>query len=198
MDVGSVSIYEAAEKGNFELVKWKVEYSRASLNEFDERHRTALHHAAISGHTEMFKYLVDRCGLDPLMGDRDLVTPWDIIRSSISETKDNEKDLLKDLQEIDKYLEVKYGHKYEDFYRNPIRTGFFPDPSICRVGDDYYMVNSSFIFSHVFQFLIQGILFIGRLSAMLLQILSGLDLMTLRAAEAFGLRISHIMRASFI
>lgn len=29
-------------------------------------------------------------------------------------------------------------------YRNPIIPGFHPDPSICRVGDDYYVVNSSF------------------------------------------------------
>ena len=29
-------------------------------------------------------------------------------------------------------------------YRNPIIAGFHPDPSICRVGDDYYLVNSSF------------------------------------------------------
>lgn len=29
-------------------------------------------------------------------------------------------------------------------YKNPILRGFYPDPSICRVGDDYYMVNSSF------------------------------------------------------
>lgn len=28
--------------------------------------------------------------------------------------------------------------------RNPILPGFFPDPSICRVGDDYYIANSSF------------------------------------------------------
>jgi xylan 1,4-beta-xylosidase len=27
---------------------------------------------------------------------------------------------------------------------NPILTGFFPDPSICRVGGDYYIANSSF------------------------------------------------------
>lgn len=31
-------------------------------------------------------------------------------------------------------------------YKNPIRTGFFPDPSIVRVDDDYYMVNSSFVY----------------------------------------------------
>jgi xylan 1,4-beta-xylosidase len=29
-------------------------------------------------------------------------------------------------------------------YRNPIIPGFYPDPSICRVGEDYYLVNSSF------------------------------------------------------
>lgn len=30
------------------------------------------------------------------------------------------------------------------YYDNPIMRGYHPDPSICRVGDDYYMVNSSF------------------------------------------------------
>lgn len=29
-------------------------------------------------------------------------------------------------------------------FENPILSGFYPDPSICRVGDTYYMVNSSF------------------------------------------------------
>ncbi|SFL67473.1 alpha-N-arabinofuranosidase [Gracilibacillus orientalis] len=29
-------------------------------------------------------------------------------------------------------------------YKNPIIPGFYPDPSICRVGDDYYLVTSSF------------------------------------------------------
>ncbi len=29
-------------------------------------------------------------------------------------------------------------------YRNPIFAGYYPDPSICRVGDDYYLINSSF------------------------------------------------------
>lgn len=31
-------------------------------------------------------------------------------------------------------------------YRNPIIPGFYPDPSVCRVGEDYYLVNSSFEF----------------------------------------------------
>lgn len=29
---------------------------------------------------------------------------------------------------------------------NPILPGFYPDPSICRVGEDYYIVNSSFAY----------------------------------------------------
>ncbi len=29
-------------------------------------------------------------------------------------------------------------------YQNPILSGFYPDPSICRKGDDFYLVNSSF------------------------------------------------------
>ena len=32
----------------------------------------------------------------------------------------------------------------EGFYINPIISGAHPDPSICRVGDDFYIVNSSF------------------------------------------------------
>lgn len=32
-------------------------------------------------------------------------------------------------------------------YRNPILAGFYPDPSITRAGDDYYLVNSSFSYS---------------------------------------------------
>lgn len=29
---------------------------------------------------------------------------------------------------------------------NPILSGFYPDPSICRVGEDFYLVNSSFAY----------------------------------------------------
>lgn len=31
-------------------------------------------------------------------------------------------------------------------YTNPILAGFYPDPGICRVGNDYYIVNSSFAY----------------------------------------------------
>jgi Beta-xylosidase len=29
-------------------------------------------------------------------------------------------------------------------YHNPVITGFWSDPSVCRVGEDYYLVNSTF------------------------------------------------------
>ena len=31
-------------------------------------------------------------------------------------------------------------------YENPILPGYYPDPSIERVGNDYYMVNSTFAY----------------------------------------------------
>lgn len=31
-------------------------------------------------------------------------------------------------------------------YRTPILTGFYPDPSICRVGEDYYLISSTFAY----------------------------------------------------
>ena len=36
--------------------------------------------------------------------------------------------------------------KKEKTFHNPILSGFYPDPSICRVGEDYYMVTSSFVY----------------------------------------------------
>ncbi|PNB29776.1 glycoside hydrolase 43 family protein, partial [Pseudomonas sp. FW305-130] len=29
-------------------------------------------------------------------------------------------------------------------YSNPILSGYYPDPSVTRVGDEYFLVNSSF------------------------------------------------------
>ncbi len=40
---------------------------------------------------------------------------------------------------IDATLRPKPGE-----YRNPILQGFYPDPSVTRVGEDYYLVTSTF------------------------------------------------------
>ncbi len=37
------------------------------------------------------------------------------------------------------------GQNIPTHFQNPILSGFAPDPSICRVNDDYYLVTSSFI-----------------------------------------------------
>lgn len=34
--------------------------------------------------------------------------------------------------------------KQPETFQNPVIPGFYPDPSICRAGDDYYIVNSTF------------------------------------------------------
>jgi hypothetical protein len=31
-------------------------------------------------------------------------------------------------------------------YQNPVISGFHPDPSVCRVGDDYFLVTSTFTY----------------------------------------------------
>ncbi len=123
----------AAKSGNLELVRYIVEYSRASMNTVDAKNRNILHYGAMSGSVPLCRYLVEKVGMDILSGDRDLVTPYQIAWEGKRE-------------ELLAYFQVKAGAPYEEMYHNPIRRGMFPDPSIVRVGEDYYMVNSSFIF----------------------------------------------------
>lgn len=123
----------AARTGSLDVVKYIVEYSRASFNEYDGNHRDILHYAAESGNVELCRYLVERVGMSPVTGDRNLITAYDIARE-------------KGHSVLCAYFAEVCGCRLEEMYRNPIRTGMFPDPSVCRVGEDYYMVNSSFIF----------------------------------------------------
>ena len=123
----------AAVTGNFELVKYIVEYSLASMNERDDKHQTILHYAAKAGNVSVLKYLVEKVGLSPVEGDKECKTPYDIVHELGH-------------QEAEDYFRQVVGTSLEEMYRNPIRTGMHPDPSIVRVGEDYYMVNSSFIF----------------------------------------------------
>ena len=37
-------------------------------------------------------------------------------------------------------------HRLQNPFQNPVIPGFHPDPSICRAGDDYFLVNSSFAY----------------------------------------------------
>ena len=42
------------------------------------------------------------------------------------------------------FAQTAKGLKDAETYTNPILAGFYPGPSICRAGNDYYIVNSSF------------------------------------------------------
>lgn len=123
----------AAKTGNLKLVKYIVEYSRASMNISDSMHKNILHYAAMSGNVDTCKYLVEKVGMSPLSGDLNLLTPYDIAHNNR-------------FFDLEKYFEEVTGASLSNMYRNPVRTGFYPDPSIVRVGDVYYMVNSSFIY----------------------------------------------------
>lgn len=39
-----------------------------------------------------------------------------------------------------------FSSAFSQSFQNPILAGYYPDPSICRRGDDYYIVNSSFAY----------------------------------------------------
>ena len=130
---GTLMAFLAAKTGNIALVKYIVEYSRASMNIVDNLHRNILHYGVMSGNLEVCRYLIEKVGMSPLSGDIYLETPYELA------------DRLGFLDLV-KYFEDYVGAPLSEMYKNPIRTGFFPDPSIVRVGDDYYMVNSSFVY----------------------------------------------------
>lgn len=123
----------AAGTGCLEIVKYLVEYSYASMNTVDALNRNILHYGAFSGNVELCRYLVERVGMKITGGDRNLQTPFEIAHT-------------RGHRELEAFFAEKVGAVYEDMYHNPIRTGMFPDPSIVRVGEDFYMVNSSFVF----------------------------------------------------
>lgn len=124
----------AARHAGFDMLRYLVEYGlRVNLNSVDNRGRDLLHYAAESGDVEKCRYLVERGGMDPLRGDRELVTPLDLAAQGGHAA-------------LKAYFEEAVGCPLENMYRNPIRRGMFPDPSIVRVGEDYYMVNSTFAF----------------------------------------------------
>ena len=49
------------------------------------------------------------------------------------------------MEKMEKFCKGEYDMT-KDTFHNPLLPGFYPDPSICRVGDDYYMVTSSFVY----------------------------------------------------
>ncbi len=130
---GVWALHAVMAQGNLEMAKYVTEYAIVNMNLIDRQGNTVLHHGVKSGNLELVKYLVER--VDSPIGQANLhgVTPLDL-SVSLGE------------KEIQAYFEERLGAGAEELYHNPIRRGMHPDPSIVRVGEDYYMVNSSFMF----------------------------------------------------
>ncbi len=130
---GAWAMHEVMRQGDLELAKYVVEYAIVNLNLVDRYGNTALHYAVESGCLELVKYLVERVNLSIVQANLEGETPFD-------------RAIALKQNEIQAYFEETLGCTMEEMYHNPICRGLHPDPSIVRVGEDYYMVNSSFMF----------------------------------------------------
>lgn len=133
MEDGVWALHEVMAQGNLEMARYVTEYAIVNMNLIDRQGNTVLHYGVRSGNLELVKYLTER--VDSPIGQANLhgVTPFDL---AVSLGK----------KEIQAYFEKRMGASAEELYHNPIRRGLHPDPAIVRVGEDYYMVNSSFMF----------------------------------------------------
>lgn len=124
----------AAERCNADMLRYLVEYGlKVNLNDVDDKGRDMLHYAAQSGDVEKCRYLVEWGGMNPLRGDKRMETPFDVAHHGGHAA-------------LEAYFAEKAGAPWQETYHNPVRSGFYPDPSVVRVGDTYYMVNSTFTF----------------------------------------------------
>ena len=127
-----VICFHAAECGRAELLKDFFTLYHLHSTDRDERGRTLLHAAAESGDPETIAFCMQVAGFDPLEGDAAGRTPLELARQARNPAGYA-------------WLRDQLGFGVEDCYRNPILRGFHPDPSVVRVGEDYYLVNSSFV-----------------------------------------------------
>ncbi|WP_243126723.1 ankyrin repeat domain-containing protein [Clostridium sp. HBUAS56010] len=130
---GKEAVFLAAREGDLAVLKYLVEYSAVNMGERDESGRSPLFSGVLSGNLEVVAYLVERVGLSPLEGDLKSRTPYDLAHETAQTA-------------IEDYFSRITGAAYEDTYHNPVIKGFSSDPSILRVGEDYYMVHSSFCY----------------------------------------------------
>lgn len=166
-EAGTPYSYYLVRRGELDLIRWLVEYSRADMNESDARGRNILFPAIETGLLEPVRYFCERVGLDPMEADRRLLTPLEYAAQKAAE----EAAALRAAKSLEhaggaapqsaavpfktaedrsaaavlQWLEDYTGLKADKLYKNPVRRGFSPDPSVVRVGADYYMVNSSFL-----------------------------------------------------
>lgn len=146
--------FKYAKLGDEKKVRELVDHA-FNIGDCDEEGNSLLHYAVQGKNMNIVRYLVEQCGMDPTWANKQMVTPYDLARA-LAETDPgggggvssdgcgggsdgSGTALLQYFQEI-------CGFPHGNCYRNPICTGMHPDPSILRVGEDYYMVNSSFLY----------------------------------------------------
>lgn len=129
--------FEAAGRGDLKAVKGLADIS-FHMECCDKEGNSLLHYGVKSGNLELVRFLTQVCGLDPAWANKDLVTPFDLAAE--------ESARLGRTGEIEAFFKERLGFSGEGCYRNPIIRGMAPDPSIVRVGEDYYMVHSSFLY----------------------------------------------------
>lgn len=126
----SAQAFAACEAGDFEALERLIAY-HYNLEDCDEEGNSGLHYAVRGGDMRIIRYLTEQGGLDPTWANLHMITPMHLARELCPEAY--------------AYFTQHVGFSLEEAYQNPVRRGMHPDPSILRVGDDYYMVNSSFV-----------------------------------------------------
>ncbi len=126
-------LHLAVDETNLDILKLLCGRCHGTVSGEDEHGRNLLHFAGETGNGDMVKYVMETLGMDPLYGDDRGITPYDLA----AKAEDQSAYL---------YIRERVGFDLADGYRNPVARGFHPDPSVLRVGEDYYMVNSTFAY----------------------------------------------------
>ena len=121
----------AASLGRAEMLRLLCERCHGMPLEKDGQGRSLMHYAASSGDRATLDFVIHSLGMSATEGDLSGITPLDMAKKAGHHA----------LQAIEEAANIRL----KDCYRNPIQRGFHPDPSVVRVGNDYYMVNSSFV-----------------------------------------------------
>ncbi len=129
----SLLVRTAAEAGQSVMLRFLFENHHLYSADPDLQGRNLLHAAASSGDADTVLFAMDVLGLDPLGGDLQGVTPLDLAQQAWN-------------QDAFRLLSSRLGFTPDRGYRNPVLRGCHPDPSVLRVGEDYYLINSSFVF----------------------------------------------------
>lgn len=130
---GVWALHEVMAQGNPELAKYVTEYAIVNLNLLDREGNTVLHYGVNSGNLELVRYLTERVDSPVDQANLHGETPLD-------------RAVRLGRHEIQAYFEERLGASAKELYHNPVCRGMHPDPSIVRVGEDYYMVHSSFMY----------------------------------------------------